>query len=243
LTSAPPAAIAPREPPNLVSIVLPVHNQADHVEVVVREYEVVLARVRAAHEMILVTNGCRDRSVDICRTLAEELPHVRTVEVQSSGWGRAVRRGIMEARGDIVCYTNLARTSPEHLALLVLYAVAFPGTVVKANRKIRESLWRRLGSLLYNLECRLLFDLACWDINGTPKVFPRQLQNLFALERDDDLIDLEFVATCRRESYHLIEVPIFSTRRHGGRSTTGCATAVRLYLGAWRFRRAWAPRP
>jgi len=229
-------------PPGLVSIVLPVHDQADHVEDVVREYEEVLSRVQTPHETILVPNGCRDRSVEICRDLARELPRVRTVEMESSGWGRAVRRGITEARGDVVCYTNSARTSAEDLALLVLYAVAFPGTVVKANRRIRESLWRRLGSLLYNLECRLLFDLACWDINGTPKVFPRQLERLFALERDDDLIDLEFVATCRGQGYRLVEVPIFSTRRRGGRSTTRYATAFRLYLGAWRLRHAWAAR-
>ena len=47
---------------------------------------------------------------------------------------------------------------------------------MKANRKIRDNWRRRLGSLLYNLECRALFDLANWDINGTPKVFPRALR-------------------------------------------------------------------
>ncbi len=239
MTSPPPSAAAPSDPLGLVSIILPVHDQADHVEEVVREFEAVLARVRAPHETILVANACRDRSIEICRTLSRELPHVRTVEMDKGGWGRAVRRGIEEARGETICYTNSARTGAEDLALLVLYAVAFPDTVVKANRKIRESLWRRLGSLLYNLECRLLFDLACWDVNGTPKVFPRRLGKLFALRHDDDLIDLEFVATCRREGYHMIEVPIFSTRRHGGRSTTGYGTAARLYLGAWRLRRAW----
>ena len=45
--------------------------------------------------------------------------------------------------------------------------------VIKASRKIRENWKRRLGSLLYNLECRALFDLPYWDINGTPKVFGR----------------------------------------------------------------------
>jgi hypothetical protein len=122
---------------------------------------------------------------------------------------------------------------------MVLYAAAFPDTVVKANRKIRESARRRLGSLLYNLECRMLFDLAFWDINGTPKIFPRGFEQLLSLKREDDLIDLEFVATCRRVGYPMIEVPILSARRHGGRSTTGYGTAIRLYIGAWRLRRAW----
>ena len=109
--------------------------------------------------------------------------------------------------------------------------------MVKANRKDREHWRRRLGSLLYNLECRALFDLSYWDVNGTPKVFPRSFDRLLTLARDDDLIDAEFCMTCRRENYPMVEVPIFSHRRHGGASTTTLRSAMRMYLGAielWR---------
>ncbi|HJS72682.1 MAG TPA: hypothetical protein VJ921_00235, partial [Vicinamibacteria bacterium] len=145
------------------------------------------------------------------------------------------------ARGDLLCYTNLARTRPEDLTLLLLYGLVHPDVVVKANRKIRDSLYRRFGSLLFNLECRALFDLSYWDINGTPKVFPRSLEKLLALSRKDDLVDLEFHVVCRDEGYRVLEVPIFSNVRHGGRSTTNHRSALALYWGAiamWR-----APRP
>ena len=66
---------------------------------------------------------------------------------------------------------------------MLLYAAAYPNVVVKANRKIREHWTRRLGSLLYNLECRALFDLSNWDVNGTPKVFPRALRRAAASSR------------------------------------------------------------
>ena len=132
--------------------------------------------------------------------------------------------------------SNSARTTPEDLTLLVLYAAAHPGTVVKANRKIREHWTRRLGSLLYNLECRALFDLSSWDVNGTPKVFPRTCERLLHLQRDDDLIDAEFAAICRDAGYPMLEVPIFSFRRHGGSSTTNWRSAVRMYWGAYTLR-------
>src|SRR5258708_30807041 len=120
---------------------------------------------------------------------------------------------------------------------MLLFAVAYPDVVVKANRKIRDGWVRRLGSLLYNLECRALFDLPNWDVNGTPKVFPRKFDRLLALTRDDDLIDIEFNVACRIGSYPIVEVPIFSSRRHGGRSTTNLRSPLQLYLGAsqlWR---------
>lgn len=219
-----------------ISIILPVYNQEEHIGSVVDEYEQALATLERTHELILVVNACRDRSAQICRELAQKYPAVRVLESERGGWGLAVRLGLTAARGDFICYTNSARTTAQDLILMVLYAVAFPKVVVKANRKIRESFLRRLGSLFYNLECRLLFDLSYWDINGTPKVFPRAFGKLLQLAREDDLIDLEFNWTCKREHYPIIEVPIFSTRRHGGKSTTRLRSAMHMYAGALKMK-------
>lgn len=221
-----------------ISVVLPLYLQADHVGRVVEEYDEALERIPRRHEIILVENGPDDGSRDVCRSLAAGHACVRVVENRERGWGRAVRLGLTVAQGDTLCYTNSARTSGQDLTLLLVYALAYPGAVIKANRKIRESWRRRLGSLLYNLECRALFDLPHWDVNGTPKVFPRAFDKLLKLTRDDDLIDLEFAAVCRRESYPMLEVPIFSVRRHGGKSTTTYLSALNLYWGAYRMWRA-----
>ncbi|HEY9871148.1 MAG TPA: glycosyltransferase [Candidatus Obscuribacterales bacterium] len=221
----------------LVSVVLPVHNQEDHIESIVREYIPVLDQLPVAYEVLLVTNACRDRSPHVCQELASSIAAVRSINSEKGGWGHAVRLGLAESAGDLLCYTNSARTSPEILRLLLLYAICYPQVVIKANRKIRDNWRRRLGSLVYNLECRALFDLPTWDINGTPKVFPRVFDKLLRLTRDDDLIDAEFNAICRREGYQVIEVPVLSTRRHGGKSTTNYASALKMYWGAielWR---------
>ena len=221
----------------LISIVLPVHNQADHIGGVVAEYGEALGHIRTDSEIVLVPNACRDDSEAVCYALAREQAAVRVVPSARGGWGPAVRLGLEAAQGDILCYTNSARTEPQDLVLLLYYALTNPDAVIKANRKIREHWSRRLGSLLYNLECRALFDLSNWDINGTPKVFPRRFTKLLGLTRDDDLVDLEFNVICRREGYPMVEVPIFSRRRHSGRSTTTMRSAVRMYWGAYRLSR------
>jgi glycosyltransferase involved in cell wall biosynthesis len=226
------------EPTTLISIILPVHNEAAYVREMVEKFEEALDKVPAPHEFILVTNGCRDDSFEVCRKMAADNPRVRVINSERGGWGLAVRLGLAEARGTIICYTNLARTNPRDLTLLLLYAIAHPEVVIKTNRKIRDNWRRRLGSLIYNLECRALFDLSYWDINGTPKVFPRAFDKLMALSREDDLIDAEFNAICRRENYPVLEVPVFSHRRHGGKSTTNYGSAVRMYWGAYKMWRA-----
>lgn len=222
----------------LISVVLPVYNQADHIAAVLEGYVADLARLNVPYELLPVVNGKRrDDSLGICRALETKYPQIRTICIEEGGWGRAVRAGLREARGDLLCYTNSARTTGRDLLLFLLYGSVHDDVVIKANRKIRENWKRRLGSLLYNLECRALFDLPYWDINGTPKVFPRSLSRLLAMKSDDDMIDLEFNAICRQEEVRVLEVPVFSTSRHSGRSTTNVGSALRMYMGALRLRR------
>ncbi len=218
-----------------VSIVLPVYNQAGHVEHVVRAYDNALSRIQIRYELILVVNGAADDSLAVCQKIEAGCSAVKTVFSQRVGWGEAVRTGIKVGSGSLMCFANSARTGPEDLVLMILYAIANPGRVIKANRRKRGSLIRRMGSLFYNLECRFLFDMPYWDINGTPKVFPCEFDKLLGMQRPDDLLDLEFNLICRSEGYPMLEVPIFSTRRFGGRSTTTFWSAVRLYVGAYKI--------
>lgn len=220
----------------LASVVLPVYNQADHIESVLVDYLKAISRLDFPVELLPVINGPRrDNSLEICRAIGQQDSRVRTLCIDAGGWGRAVRHGLDNSGGDLICYTNSARTTARDLVLMLLYGSVHDDCVVKANRKIRENWKRRLGSLLYNLECRNLFDLAYWDINGTPKVFPRSFAPLMDLQEPGDLIDLEFNVICRKLDYQVLEVPVFSKTRHSGRSTTNWRSAYRMYSGAYRL--------
>jgi len=217
------------------SIILPVYNQSDHIEQVIDEYFQILENIKYSYELILVVNNSNDNSKYVCELIKKKYDKVRLIHVEAGGWGRAIKEGLIIAQGNLICYTNSARTSPMDLALILLYGAANKGSVIKANRKNRESVIRRLGSLTYNLECRALFDFPFWDINGTPKVFPRNFSELLYLTRNDDLIDLEFSVICKQNNYPMLEVPIISQRRHGGKSTTNINSAIRMYFGAFKM--------
>ena len=219
------------------SIILPVYRQAGHIEGIVRELELRLDTLPIPHETLLVLNGPDDGSLEICRSLEREFAGVRVIEHDRLGWGGAVRRGLSEATGDLLCYTNSARTTVDTLMVMLEFSLVLPGIVIKANRKTRDSVLRHLGSLIYNLESRALFDLSNFDINGTPKVFPRAFGSLLTLRSTDDLIDLEFLAVCRRQDHLVLEVPVVVTKRRGGASTTTAISAFRMYLGAIRLAR------
>jgi glycosyltransferase involved in cell wall biosynthesis len=227
------------------SLILPIHNQADHIAKVVGGFLADFAKLPRPVELVLVPNGCHDASPEICAELAARYPdRVQLVgPLKRGGWGRAINAGLEACRGEVVGYTNSARTTPETATLMLAYAMAYPDTALKAQRRIRESAIRRLGSVLYNFECRRLFDLATWDIDGTPKFFPRRYHHLMQLNSDAELYDLEWMRACRYAGYPVVEIPIYPTERFGGRSTTSYRSAARMLLGAYRMRGSFHSAP
>ena len=98
--------------PPRFSVVLPVYNQADHIEEIARGYASALDLAGLDWEMVLVPNNCRDDSAAICRGLSTRDPRVQVEELDLGGWGRAVRAGLARCTGESLCYTNSARTTP-----------------------------------------------------------------------------------------------------------------------------------
>jgi glycosyltransferase involved in cell wall biosynthesis len=220
--------------PPQVSVVLPFSNQADAVEDIARGHVAALTKAGIGYELLLVPNRSADDTAAVCHAMAARLPGVRCVEIEGRGWGRAVRAGIAAATGAAICYTNSARTQPDDLARIITHALRNPGLVVKATRHNRHSRMRQFGSYLYNTLCAALLGLSTRDVNGTPKVFPAGATTLRSLQRDDDLIDLEFMWRCATAALKVVEIPVYRDTRRG-RSTTGYGTAWRLYVGAIGF--------
>ena len=219
----------------LISIVLPVYNQDDHISDVLERYIEALEVISHPYEMIVVVNGSADNSLSKCRSLEQVHKSLRVLDSLDKGWGLSVRKGLAEAKVDLLCYTNSARTHPEDLVKLIKYGINNQDSVILANRKNRQSSLRQIGSILYNLESRYFFNLYTWDINGTPKIFPKNFEKLLKLTRDDDLIDLEFNIICHSEGYPILEVPTFTSERSGGESTTNFLTAYRMYSRVFKL--------
>ncbi len=219
------------------SIILPLYNQAEHIDYIVDEYKKTLDKEGISYEVLLIINASKDDSYSKAIEMTGSLPAFRVFNLDKGGWGRAVRYGIEKAQGNLICYTNSARTNPADLAMILRYAGVNKDNVIKANRIVRDSFLRKLGSVIFNLEYRFLFRFPVWDVNGTPKVFPAKILKSMDIISKGDLIDAEVMAICARQKVMLIEIPIRVHTRISGKSTTGIMSAIKMYWGLLRLRR------
>ena len=94
-----------------VSIVIPVYNEEGILREAVTELLDGLDVVRSAlhapdltFEVIIAENGSRDRTAELAAHLAAERSDIVTFSLGEANYGKALRRGILQARGTyVVC--------------------------------------------------------------------------------------------------------------------------------------------
>ena len=87
----------------LVSVVLPVYNEAEALPILAARIADVLERVPVRYEIIFVDDGSRDQSPQVLDQLAAASDRVRVVHLSRNfGHQAAVQAGLAHARGDAV---------------------------------------------------------------------------------------------------------------------------------------------
>lgn len=99
-----PSTPNPDAPPlKLLSVVIPARDEEGCVASTVEHLHVALRSRNICHEIVVVDDGSRDRTLEILQALCPTIPELRPIQnLGPNGFGRAVIRGIDAARGDAV---------------------------------------------------------------------------------------------------------------------------------------------
>ena len=82
-----------------VSIVIPVFNEEAILHAAIVDLRERLEDVSWKYEIVLAENGSRDQTLQIAQSLANKYRQVRVISVPEPNYGRALREGIVAARG------------------------------------------------------------------------------------------------------------------------------------------------
>lgn len=145
-----------------VSVVVPVHDEAG--AAVVLAYDIAKAFEGWSYEMIFVNDASRDDTLSLLQAAKKELPHLRVLShATNAGQSRAVRSGVLAARGDIVVTLDGDGQNPAHdaprLAKTLMEAPVSVGLVGGRRVKRQDSEAKRQASLWANrIRKKLLND-------------------------------------------------------------------------------------
>jgi len=130
-----PAPIPPGAP--LVSILVPCHNEAQHIEETITA---ALAQAYPKLEVIAIDDGSSDGTLAGLRAIARRQPALRILRLaQNQGKAMALRMGAMAANSDVlVCIDGDARLEPDAVAYLCMPLFRHPRVgAVTGNPRIR----------------------------------------------------------------------------------------------------------
>jgi glycosyltransferase involved in cell wall biosynthesis len=228
-------------PPEKLSIVLPVFEEAATVRQVV---EALLAKhLRVDKELVIVESGSRDGTREIVAEYANS-PGVKVLyEPAPRGKGHAVRTGLSACSGSIVLIqdADLEYDIDDYDALLepILQGrtsfVLGSRTLGAGDWKVRRFASGALSGTLLNLAqvgfaktFNLLYQQRATDVNTMFKVFRRSCLEQIELESDGFELDIELVCKLVIAGHAPLEVPVNYVARDFSQGKK-----IRFWRDAW----------
>ena len=200
------------------SIVIPAYNEGARLGATLEKVLGYLRERGWSAEVIVVNDGSRDNTAALVRGFAEKEPMLRLVENPGNrGKGYAVRNGMLNARGEVVLFSDADLSSPIEEMPKLLAALATGADIAIGSRWLRaelqtrrQSRHRQLFGRVFNLLLRIILGLRFKDTQCGFKAFTRQAsQTILPLQRIERWgFDPEILFLARKFGFRVQEVAV-----------------------------------
>ena len=199
-----------------LSIVVPAHNEENRLPRTLGQIFTFLENQSYAAEVIIVENGSSDRTLELAREFAAQVPNLIVIHEEQRGKGNAVRRGMLEARGEyrFICDADLSMPIEELQKfippLLNDFDLAIASREAPGAVRYNEPSYRHWGGRAINLAIRSLILPGLNDTQCGFKCFRADVAE--TLFRQQTLMgwsfDIEILYLARRKRLRIREIPI-----------------------------------
>ena len=201
-----------------ISIVMPVYNEERCLAESIRRVTAFMTLKNWTWELLIVSDGSKDRTDLIAQESALRDAHVRVlIQEKNLGKGATVRRGVLAARGERLLFTDVDLAAPIKEVDKLLAAVDEGADVAIGSRAIRkegcdvQQSWRRaLSGRIFNRIVSALFLKGFKDTQCGLKVFKREAADaVFKVQKLDGFsFDVEILYLALKLGFKVKEVPV-----------------------------------
>jgi len=202
-----------------LSIIVPAYNEELRIPPTLERLNAFLSAQPLRYEIVVVDDGSKDKTCDVVLAHAERMPNLRLVrQIPNRGKGAAVRRGMLEAHGQIrvMCDAD-GSMPPEQLPRLLAPIIACKSEISIGSRYAegaktdkKQPAYRVMWSRLCNKLIQRSLVPGVRDTQCGFKAFTAEAaRDLFRDGRIDGwAFDLEILALARRRAYGITEVGV-----------------------------------
>jgi len=237
------------------SVVIPAYNEADRLPRYLREVVGYLDGRDESYEVLVVDDGSVDDTSKAVRELSEIHPRVRLVRFpENRGKGRAVRAGMLQARGALRLMADADGATPI-IEVKRLEAAISAGADLAAGSRARPDpsvarqtrLHRRMAGHLFNVMARRLGAGDVVDTQCGFKLFRGPIaDDLFGALRTEGFgFDVELLFLARQRGYRVAEVAVNWADQPGSKVGVlrhAPGMVYEILAARWRLARHAAPR-
>ena len=126
--------------PSLLSVVIPSYNEMANLQKgILDKVEQFLTRHKFNFEVLIVDDGSNDGSREFVERFSKENKEFRLIENEHTGKAGAVTKGMLEATGEIVLFTDMDQATPiEEVEKLLPYFEEEFDIVIGSRSRIRK---------------------------------------------------------------------------------------------------------
>lgn len=198
----------------VLSIVIPIYNEEEILEESVTELRDGLEEFGLEYEIILAENGSTDSTVALAAGFSADSPQLTSFSVNEPNYGKALRQGILRARGEFVICDEIDLIDMDFYRRSLEILQADGADMVVGSKAMRGAhdnrpLFRRSATKIINGMLRVAVDFRGTDTHGL-KAFKREpiVPVVDQCVVDRDIFASELVVRCGRAGLRVVEIPV-----------------------------------
>ncbi len=199
----------------MISIVIPAYNEEFRIGTTLEKIQIYMNSNHQNYEIIVVDDGSKDKTINVVKSFNESIKIIR--QERNQGKGAAVRRGILEASGDIRLFTDADLSTPIYEIEKVIKwhnegfevcigSRALQSELIKEHQPFyREFMGKTFNKMVQFLVVKGIRDTQCgfksFTAEAARKIFSNCKINGFAF-------DVEAVYLASKFNFKIKEIPI-----------------------------------